>query len=385
MKKILLGMLIIGATVFPATKTVKTKISKTKTAHEQVDNRPDYHAYLVGDREGNVYFSENMHELRPLASVTKVMTMLLTFEAVDRGDVSLEDEVEIHWNAARQGGSMIPLKVGQKFKLKDLVMASGVHSANNATYAVAEYVGKGYDNFIKMMNDKAKELGLEGEMKFYTPAGLPTRMTKEGMDVASAYGVYKLSLEAAKHQEYLDIAKLKNPKIDEDKIQLRNKNLLLGKQGVIGLKTGYHGNSGFNVSIISELSNLRTHYVVMGGKTQKIRDNKILELIDKFNKEYKNIEILSANKSIMSIPVEKGTTTSTSVYPEKDFSFVSNEENDIKVETENIKKLIAPIAINTEVGNYKVISNGKIIDSGKLLTKESIEKKGFFENLMDRF
>ena len=268
MKKILLTMLLVGSTAFPAVKTVKT--SGVKSVQEQIDNRPDYHAYLVGDEKGRIYFSENMHEVRPLASVTKIMTMLLTFEAIDRGEVSLDDEVEITWNAARQGGSMIPVKVGQKFKLRDLVMASGVHSANNASYAIAEYVGKGYANFIRMMNDKAKELGLEEEMKFYTPAGLPTRMTKEGMDVASAYAVYKLSLEASKHPGYLEIAKLKNPKIDNETIQLRNKNLLLGKEGIIGLKTGYHGNSGFNVSIISELNDLRTHYVVMGGKTQKL-------------------------------------------------------------------------------------------------------------------
>ncbi|MGL4567270.1 MAG: D-alanyl-D-alanine carboxypeptidase family protein, partial [Fusobacteriaceae bacterium] len=352
---------------------------------EQIDNRPDYHAYLVGDEKGRIYFSENMHEVRPLASVTKIMTMLLTFEAIDRGEVSLDDEVEITWNAARQGGSMIPVKVGQKFKLRDLVMASGVHSANNASYAIAEYVGKGYANFIRMMNDKAKELGLEEEMKFYTPAGLPTRMTKEGMDVASAYAVYKLSLEASKHPGYLEIAKLKNPKIDNETIQLRNKNLLLGKEGIIGLKTGYHGNSGFNVSIISELNDLRTHYVVMGGKTQKIRDNKVLELVDRFNKNYKKKNFLDKNKSMMNIPVEKGMALSVSLYPEKDFSFVVDKDDSIKIETENMRKLMAPVAINTEAGSYKVILNGKIVESGKLLTKEVVEKKGFFETLMDRF
>ncbi|MGL4733086.1 MAG: D-alanyl-D-alanine carboxypeptidase family protein, partial [Fusobacteriaceae bacterium] len=222
-------------------------------------------------------------------------------------------------------------------------------------------------------------------MKFYTPAGLPTRMTKEGMDVASAYAVYKLSLEASKHPGYLEIAKLKNPKIDNETIQLRNKNLLLGKEGIIGLKTGYHGNSGFNVSIISELNDLRTHYVVMGGKTQKIRDNKVLELVDRFNKNYKKKNFLDKNKSMMNIPVEKGMALSVSLYPEKDFSFVVDKDDSIKIETENMRKLMAPVAINTEAGSYKVILNGKIVESGKLLTKEVVEKKGFFETLMDRF
>ncbi|MGL5099486.1 MAG: D-alanyl-D-alanine carboxypeptidase family protein, partial [Fusobacteriaceae bacterium] len=239
--------------------------------------------------------------------------------------------------------------------------------------------------FIRMMNDKATELGLENEMKFYTPAGLPTRMTKEGMDVASAYAVYKLSLEATKYPGYLDIAKLKNPKIGNDTIQLRNKNLLLGKEGIVGLKTGYHANSGFNVSIISELNNLRTHYVVMGGKTQKIRDNKILELVDSFNRKYKKKELLDKNKSMMNIPVEKGMALSVSLYPEKSFSFVLDKDDEIKVETENMKKMIAPVIANTAAGSYKVILNGKTVDTGKLLTKEAVEKKGFFETLMEKF
>lgn len=388
MKKILLTMLLVGSTAFPAVKKTKT-VTKTKAPVakqvQEVDNRPDYHAYLVGDEEGRIYFSENMHEVRPLASVTKIMTMLLTFEAIDRGEVSLDDEVEITWNAARQGGSMIPVKVGQKFKLRDLVIASGVHSANNATYAVAEHVGKGYANFIQRMNDKAKELGLDNEMKFYTPAGLPTRMTKEGMDIASAYAVYKLSLEAGKHPEYLEIAKLKNPKIDNDTIQLRNKNLLLGKEGITGLKTGYHANSGFNVSIISELNDLKTHYVVMGGKTQRIRDNKILELVDRFNKNYRKKEFLDSNKSIIEIPVERGMALSVQLYPEKDFSLVVDKDDEVKIETERAKKILAPVVANTVAGSYKVILNGKTVDSGNLVTKDAIEKKGFFESLMDRF
>lgn len=385
MKKILLTMLLVGSTTFPAVKTPKAKAPVAKPVQQPVDNRPDYHAYLAGDENGRIYFSENMHEVRPLASVTKIMTMLLTFEAIDRGEISLDDEVEITWNAARQGGSMIPVKVGQKFILRDLVMASGVHSANNATYAVAEYVGKGYANFIRMMNDKAKDLGLENEMKFYTPAGLPTRMTKEGMDVASAYAVYKLSLEALKHPGYLELAQLKNPKIDGDTIQLRNKNLLLGKEGVVGLKTGYHANSGFNVSTISEIHNLKTFYVVMGGKTQRIRDNKILELITRFNSNYEGKEFLDMEKNVAEVPVERGTSPSVKLYPEKNFSYVVGKNDDVKIETERAKKLVAPVVSGAVAGNYKVLLNGEVVDSGKLITKEAVAKKGFFESLMDRF
>lgn len=395
MKKIIMGIFIAAAMTTlsapakkpaakPVVKLTEAQKAAQKAAAERFEALPNYRAYLVGDEHGRVYYSENMHDVKPLASVTKIMTMLLTFEAIERGDVSLDDEVIISANAARQGGSMIPVKVGDKFLLRDLVKASGIHSANNATYAVAEHVGKGFDNFIVMMNNKAKELGLENEFEFHTPAGLPTRMTKKGMDKGSAYAIYKLSLEAAKHPQYMEIAKLKNPKIANDTIQLRSKNLLLGKEGIVGLKTGYHNDSLFNISVITDTNGVKTFYVVMGGKTQKIRDEKVLKLVKEFNESHQTKEVLHAEKSIVSVPVQKGMEKVADLYPDKTFNLVVGKNDDIRIETDRVGKIVAPIAKDTVLGTYTVYLNNKEVEKGDLLLKNDIEKKGFIDLIMEK-
>ena len=162
---------------------------------------PDnFRAVIVGDTKGNVIFAKDADTMYPLASVTKMMSLMVTFDEINAGNISLSDSVRISKNPLKYGGSGIPLKAGQIFILEDLIKASAVYSANNATYAIAEYVGNGsVFGFVAKMNRKLKELGLQNEIRYHTPAGLPTRVTKQPMDEGTARGIYKLSIEALKY------------------------------------------------------------------------------------------------------------------------------------------------------------------------------------------
>ena len=166
---------------------------------------PDnFRAVLVGDLNGNVIFSKNADTMYPLASVTKVMSLLVTFDEINAGNISLNDNVRISKTPLKYGGSGIPLKEGQIFVLEDLIKASAVYSANNATYAMAEYVGEGsIFNFVTKMKKKLKQLGFQSDIKYHTPAGLPTRNTKMPMDEGTPRGIYKLSIEALKYDKYI--------------------------------------------------------------------------------------------------------------------------------------------------------------------------------------
>ena len=157
---------------------------------------PDnFRALIVGDTKGNVIFAKDADTMYPLASVTKMMSLMVTFDEINAGNISLSDSVRISKNPLKYGGSGIPLKAGQIFILEDLIKASAVYSANNATYAIAEYVGNGsVFGFVAKMNKKLKELGLQNEIRYHTPAGLPTRVTKQPMDEGTARGIYKLCL-----------------------------------------------------------------------------------------------------------------------------------------------------------------------------------------------
>ena len=249
---------------------------------------PDnFRAVLVGDLNGNVIFSKNADTMYPLASVTKVMTLLVTFDEINAGNINLNDSVRISKTPLKYGGSGIALKEGQIFVLEDLIKASAVYSANNATYAIAEYVGEGsVFNFVAKMNKKLKQLGLQNDIKYHTPAGLPTRNTKMPMDEGTPRGIYKLSIEALKYHKYIEIAGIKNTKIYNGKISIRNRNHLIGEDGVYGIKTGFHKEAKYNITVAVKFEGIDLIIVVMGGETYKTRDDLVRTIIANLKENY---------------------------------------------------------------------------------------------------
>ena len=249
---------------------------------------PDnFRAVIVGDTKGNVIFAKDADTMYPLASVTKMMSLMVTFDEINAGKISLNDSVRISKNPLKYGGSGIPLKAGQMFVLEDLIKASAVYSANNATYAIAEYVGNGsVFSFVAKMNKKLKEYGLQNEIKYHTPAGLPTRVTKQPMDEGTARGIYKLSIEVLKYKKYIEIAGIKSTKIYNGKISIRNRNHLIGENGVYGIKTGFHKEAKYNIAVASKFEDTDIIIVVMGGETYKTRDGIVLSVLDILNNNY---------------------------------------------------------------------------------------------------
>lgn len=264
-------------------KPVKTeKLEKaTKESKEET-----YLAGLVADTKGNIYYSKNIDKKLPMASVTKVMTLLVTFDAIRNGEAHFEDKVVITKDVYNKGGSGISMKPGETFTLLDLIRATAIYSANNAAYAVAKHIGKGsISNFITKMNKKAKEVGISKEISYYSPAGLPSRYTKEPMDIGTARGIYKLSLEAIKYPEYMKIAGIKQMKIHNGKISIRNRNHLIGEEGIYGIKTGYHKEAKYNITVASKDGAREYIVVILGGETYKDRDNAVLRLLEKVKRE----------------------------------------------------------------------------------------------------
>ena len=249
---------------------------------------PDnFRAVIVGDTKGNVIFAKDADTMYPLASVTKMMSLMVTFDEINAGNISLSDSVRISKNPLKYGGSGIPLKADQIFILEDLIKASAVYSANNATYAIAEYVGNGsIFSFVAKMNRKLKEYGLENQIKYHTPAGLPTRVTKQPMDEGTARGIYKLSIEALKYKKYIEIAGIKSTKIYNGKISIRNRNHLIGENGIYGIKTGFHKEAKYNIAVASKFEDIDVIIVVMGGETYKTRDGIVLSVLDILNNNY---------------------------------------------------------------------------------------------------
>lgn len=350
------------------------------------DSIPDYRSYLVGDSKGRIFYQESANTMYPLASVTKIMTILVTLDAVRNGEIGMNDEVIIDNEILSVRGSTIPMENGEKITVKDLIKSAAIKSANNAAYALAKYVGKGnIENFVNKMNYKAEKLGLGNELEFHTPAGLPDYMTKKPMDMGSAKGIYGMTLEALKYPEYLEIAKQKTAEIKDGTCKIKSTIKLLGKEGIYGLKTGYHRKAKFNITVLSDEDNSNIVTIVMGGKTQKIRDKKVLELNEKFHNFYKGKEIVNKNIPIIRIPVKNSYVKDAKVYGTKDYIEIVPKNSEVTIVTERLKEIEAPMKEGESVGTYEVIVNGKIVYEDKLILKNDIEKKGTLEKVKEIF
>ena len=360
MKKIILLMLIIATNLFAS------------------EENKNYKSYILATDEGKIVSEENSRVLYPLASVTKMMTLMVVYDAIDSGEISKKDRVVMDSETAKVGGSKIWMGVGQKISVDDLIKATAVHSANNAAYALAKYVGKGSaDSFVKRMRSKAKELGIENEVKFYTPSGLPSDMTGKKMDVGSAYGIYKISVEALenpKYNEYVNVASKKSVKIYSGKTRLLNRNKILGKEGIFGIKTGHHSEAGYNMAVASKKNNIELVYVILGGKNESIRDRKILNDIGKFYDENRRVFFLRKDNPVDNIILENATMKNLEIFPDESFTKIVGKNTRVEfiVKYDEIK---LPLEKGNEIGKYILLLNGKIEKEGKLIIKEKILRK----------
>lgn len=346
-------------------------------AEANKEEKPPYKAILLGDDKGKIYYSENADMIHPLASVTKVMTIMVVFDEIEKGRVKLTDKVKISTKVASIGGSRIYMKRGDIFTLEDLIKATAIYSANNAAYAIAEYVSNGdIDSFIKKMNKKAKDIGAEGELEFHTPNGLPPHMTKKGMDIGTAKGIYKMSIAAEKYKKYMEIASMKNEEIgngQDGKIKLRNRNHLLGKDGVYGIKTGNHSKAGYNITVVSNKDDAKIFTVVLGSPTYKIRDKSALEEIEKFHANYNYRKITDKNIALGQVAVFSGEKDYIEVYPDKEYKKILPKDSNIKINIKRNKMVIAPVSAGKVLGEYRITIDGSIVQSGKLITKEPVK------------
>lgn len=265
------------------------------------ENLYDYKVLLVGDNKGKIIRSENSKVVRPIASITKVMTSLLVFEKIESGEISLDDVVIVSKEA-----SEIPygvrLKDGDSHTVRDLLKATIIKSSNSAAYALGEYVTNyNIENFIQMMNKKAKELGLYS-LRYCSPHGLPPKYTNSCMDQGNAEDIYKLAVIMSKYSGYLNISKNKTDSMSNGTALISTNNLLGNVEGVDGLKTGYHIAAGSNIVLTAKRNNNRMFVVILGSEKAKNRDaigkKEIEEYFSKniIKKEENNRDITKENE-----------------------------------------------------------------------------------------
>ncbi len=312
-------------------------------------------AILVDEDSGTVLYEKNADARRPIASITKVMTLLLTFEALEAGKISLDDFVPVSEHAYHMGGSQIWLEPGEEMTLNDMLKAICISSANDAAVAVAEYVGGSEPAFAEMMNARAAELGMTNT-HFVNACGLD-----EPEHLSTARDVAAMSREMLLHHtEVRDYCSIWMDTLRGGATQLVNTNKLLKSySGITGLKTGTTGKAGVCISASAERDGLRLIAVVLGAASGKERFQAASTLLDYGFSHFESAAAELPADAPLSLPVERGTAESvalTYTAPERCL-MPKGESSTLQIALNLPQKLAAPIRAGETVGTVK-ISNG---------------------------
>lgn len=333
---------------------------------------------LIEYNTGTIITENKSDEELPMASMTKMMTLLIIMERIESGKITLEDMVPISENAAAMGGSQVYLSANTQMKLDTLLKAVCIASANDAAVALAEYVAGSTEEFVRLMNEKVSALGLK-HTSFKNVHGLD----EEG-HYSSAHDMAFIARELLKHEVILNYSSIyedyvKHP--DGTNTWIVNTNKLINYyEGLDGLKTGYTTKSGYCITATAKRNNMRLISVVMGEENNKIRNQDTMELLNYGFANYKLETIVANNSQIGSIKVKFGKVENVNLKLVEEAVDLVNivEENSYSYEIEK-NEVEAPVYVGDIVGKINIYANDIKINSYDLTVEESVEKANFFD------
>ncbi|NLY91395.1 MAG: D-alanyl-D-alanine carboxypeptidase [Firmicutes bacterium] len=339
-------------------------------------------AVLMEASSGEILVEKNSNKPLPPASVTKMMVMLLVMEAVENGEIKLTDKVVASPEACRMGGSQIWLEPEEEMTVEDLMKAVGIVSANDASVALAEYISGSHEEFVKLMNKRAQELGLKNTT-YVNATGLAPDGGGPG-NVTSAYDQAILARELLKHPTVLKWTGTWIDSLRGGESFLRNtNNLVRFYDGCDGLKTGYTSEAGYCLVATAKRNGVRLIAVVMKAPTSPVRNNEITKLFNYGFSQYKALKVLNAGQVIGRTKVMKGRASEVNLIVPEDLLVVLKREvqSAPEVLAKIPPKVRAPLAKGTPVGEVIVKIDGETKVTAPLVTENAVEESGFFRFL----
>ena len=334
-------------------------------------------ALLMDSQSGRVLYEYNSTEKLPIASITKLMTLIIILEAVERGELSLADVVSTSPFAASKRGSRVWLETGEQLPLKEMLYAIAVGSANDAAVAVAEFAAGSEGEFVTLMNQKAHELGLM-DTTYANSTGLPTQENET--QVMTALDVAKLARYALTVPRMIEFVSTYEytMRADSTKIPvLWNSNKLLRRyQGVDGLKTGFTTEAGYCMAATAERQDLRLIAVVLGSKTDGERESDIRALLDYGFRKYHNYSVLRKDTTAGEIICITGQPYKMDVILAEDLCVTveRGKENEIATIVEINKNVTAPIKRGAAIGSITALFEDEVLGRAPLTAAQDVEK-----------
>lgn len=339
-------------------------------------------AILMEESTGNILYESNPDERLPIASVTKVMTMLLIMEAVDSGKISLDDMVTVSENAMSYGGSTMFLETGEQLTVNDMLKGIAVASANDGCVAMAEHLAGSESAFVDMMNEKAKKLGMENT-HFMNTNGLD-----EEDHYSSARDVAIMSRELMKHETIFNYTSIWMDTLRGGKFQLANTNKLIRfYDGANGLKTGSTSKALCCLSAAAKRNDMQLIAVVLGAPTSAERFASAKSLLDYGFANYAVNTQITAGDEVQKIAVEKGVDKEVGVVAGDSCSTLvkKGQEDNITKEIKIDETITAPIEAGQKIGTMTISRDGEVIADIDLNASSAVEKKGIGLIIKDFF
>lgn len=377
MKKILLFtlILIIGVNFTLAEESTSKELTNEEEKTNELDLTPQAKsAIMIEASSGKIIISKNKDEQLPMASMTKMMTLLLIMGEIDKGNLKWDEMITTSSNAASMGGSQIFLEEGEKMSVEDMVKGICIASGNDASVAMAERIGGTEDNFVKMMNDKAKELGLKNT-NFVNACGLDA-----DNHYSSAYDMSIIAKELIKYEKILEFTGTYEDYLRKDtdnSFWLVNTNRLVRYyQGVDGLKTGYTSKAGYCITTTAKRNNLRFITVVMGEPSSAVRNSETTSMLDYGFNTYEVTSLIDKKMVLSKEKVLLGKKKKVEVVPAEEVNILNTKSGTKRNVTYEVKvnKIKAPVKVGDIVGKINIIEDNKTIQEVDITVKENVSK-----------
>ncbi len=353
------------------------------TANAQTVFQTSAKSALIMDADsGTIIYKHNENERLPIASMTKIMLLDIVFEQIEGGKLDLEDKITVSENASGMGGSQVFLQANKQYFVKDLIKSVVVASANDASVALAEKIGGSEVNFVNLMNQKAKDMGLKNTL-FSNCTGLP-----KPVQYSTAHDVAIMLKSLIKHKNYFDYSKIWLDEIthpDGSKTTLTNTNKLSKfYEGCDGGKTGFTNESKFCLAATAKRENTRLIAVVIGEESSKTRFKDVSEM---FNTAFANFEsaVVVSKDNAFGEPVYiKGSKQEFyNAYPEKDVAVFNEKGAKLEYKTQMIyeNNLKAPLKKGDKIGEIILFKDGVEYSRTNLTLREDVLKLSFKDAL----
>ena len=362
------------------TKTTKEDVTKKESKGTDDNLLSDgKSAILIEATTGKIIYEKNVHERYAPASMTKIMSMILIMEEIEKGNLKWNETLTTSSNASSMGGSQIFLQANEKMSVKDLFKGVAIGSANDATVVFAERIAGTEDKFVEKMNQKAKELGLK-DTNFKNATGLD-----EANHYSSAYDMAFMARELVKHEKIFEFTTIYEDYLrqnTDNKFWLVNTNKLIKTyEGADGLKTGYTKEAGYCLTATANKNRMRLIGTIMGASDSKTRNSNMMTLLDYGYNSYEMQVEVKKGDVISNKKITKAKNQNVKIVPKKDASVLIKRGEEKEALNYEIKldKIKLPIKKGQRVGILKLKDGNKVVSKVELTVKNDIKKASIIE------